>query len=140
MARIVTTVMQQKRWGETRIIYQVNKGIAGKLGAKGAVCFFDGIRRIGRGRWDYTLFDMSGGRGAELDLDAGKDFREFSKKFKGLQAGVAGGIAPDTIGRIVSEVGRDISFDVESRVRDNNDELDVEKANAYLGNAAKALS
>ncbi len=62
-----------------------------------------------------------------------------AKKFCQFTFGVAGGILPTTVKMVFSEIGKDVSIDIETGMLDNNDILDLEKANLYLANAEKAL-
>lgn len=123
-------------WG---VIFQANLSIVRQYGILGALAFFNGANPVGQ-KDTHVLFDLSGGRGEPLDMEKAKEAKEIAKKrFPKIGFGIAGGLTPDSVQEIISAIGTDVSIDVESGVRDADDQLVIEKANLYLANAQKAL-
>lgn len=97
-----------------------------------------GFVRTYAGLADVALFDLSAGRG--LLLDPGKAraaLEEIEARMPGVALAVAGGLGPETVDRIRPLLERfpDLSFDAESRLRDGDDRLDLEKVGEYLRSA-----
>ncbi len=93
---------------------------------------------------DYCLFDPSMGRGIPFDLEEGIMMMNIlSEALPNALMGVAGGFDGNNVGdklKMIKE-GYDADFfiDAEGGLRDNNNELDYEKVDAYLKNAADVL-
>jgi hypothetical protein len=97
-----------------------------------------GFARIYAGLVDVALFDPSAGRGLVLDPgEARAALEEIEATMPGVALAVAGGLGPDTVDRIRPLLERfpDLSFDAESRLRDAEDRLDLEKVGEYLRSA-----
>lgn len=87
---------------------------------------------------DYILIDPSCGLGLPLDTEKGLAYLKalLEKKVK-VGLGIAGGLSADTLNLIepiVSEIPN-ICIDAEGRLRDENDQLDLELACNYLRRA-----
>ena len=91
---------------------------------------------------NYFLLDPSGGFGIELDTDELQQYID-SLRFSRLKAGlgVAGGLSARTMDLIypIHRVCSNICIDAEGRLRDEEDQLDLEKAGAYLREALRVL-
>lgn len=91
--------------------------------------------------WDYVglvdalLLDMSGGEGRPLDLRTARQylsaFREVGLPFA---LGVAGGLGPGSLESIQAllEEFPDLSWDAQGRLRNADNELDLEAVGSYL--------
>jgi hypothetical protein len=84
---------------------------------------------------DYVLLDPSGGLGKPMDVEA------MHRYVHGIKAadldigiGIAGGLCQESLPSIGSllEEFPDLSIDAEGRLRDETDNLDIDKARAYL--------
>ena len=83
---------------------------------------------------EYVLIDPSGGLGQEFDLTfAANCFREL-QKVESIGFGIAGGLHADNLDRLRPLLREfpDFSIDAEGRLRDADDNLDIDKARAYL--------
>lgn len=87
---------------------------------------------------DYILLDPSGGFGKPLNTAGIRNYLRALKE-KGLKVdlGVAGGLGPRTLNLVepLIEEFPDLSIDVESGVRDSEDNLDLNLAKEYLNNS-----
>jgi hypothetical protein len=84
---------------------------------------------------DVALFDLSAGRGLLFDpIEARSALEEIEVRMPGVALAVAGGLGPDTIHHVrpLQERFPDLSIDAESRLRDAEDRLDLERVGAYL--------
>lgn len=82
-----------------------------------------------------VLFDASGGRGIEAT--------EWLPPIEGKTCGFAGGLGPDTIGRVLPAIqqiasGQPFWIDMESRIRNQNDCLDLDACEKVL-NASQGI-
>lgn len=88
------------------------------------------------------LLDASVGRGTVVRPgEVGEHIKTIAREFPGLGQGVAGGIAPETVGPIVTETRAvsgvdEISVDAESALRDDMNNLALPKTGLYIPNAA----
>lgn len=84
---------------------------------------------------DVVLYDFSAGRGVPFDpAEARAALEEIEAGMPGVALAVAGGLGPDTIHRVRPLLERfpDLSLDAESRLRDPEDRLDLERVREYL--------
>lgn len=88
---------------------------------------------------EYYLIDASGGRGKPMDPEQVHtiahqlaDYHFYNRK------GVAGGITPENVGAVITEFPF-WSIDAESGLRNDQDDLDLEKVRQYLTNASAAI-
>lgn len=83
---------------------------------------------------DYILIDSSGGRGLPLDVDYA--VKVYKKTFPYVKVGFAGGLSPDNLLeimlRINEKIGNDFSFDAESGLRNQFNQLDLEKVLDFI--------
>lgn len=92
-------------------------------------------------RWLITdvLIDISGGTGKEIGLPFARRMVECLRAWnQDLGIGIAGGLCAETLpvfADIVREHG--LSIDAEGKLRNERDELDLDKVRAYLDSAAR---
>lgn len=89
---------------------------------------------------DDILLDPSGGLGIPFDSKKAIEYLQaVSEKDFGFGLGVAGGLGPSTMKLIVPVAERfpDISIDAQGRLRDTDNNLDLEVANDYIKMALK---
>lgn len=88
---------------------------------------------------DYLLVDPSGGLGKSLDPNKGLEYlNHLNVKVEEMGFGIAGGLSSDTIEGLISPIVRNFpntSIDAEGRLRDENDHLDVKKAQEFVSKA-----
>ena len=87
---------------------------------------------------EAVLIDPSGGLGKLFDLPfAQACLRALRREFPQLDLGVAGGLSAETLDSLVPllEEFPNLNFDAEGRLRDAEDNLDLDKMNAYLKRA-----
>lgn len=92
---------------------------------------------------DRVLLDPSGGLGKSFDIESAKQYLRIIRD-RGFKKGigVAGGLSPTTLCLIEPLVKEfpDLSIDAESRLRDKDDNLDLDVAKQYLLNALQIFS
>jgi hypothetical protein len=86
---------------------------------------------------DYVLIDPSGGEGKEFEIDfAYGCLAELFATCRSVGPGVAGGLSVDNvvekIAPLVGVLPERFAIDVETRVRDQNDVLDIGKCIAFI--------
>ena len=88
---------------------------------------------------DTVLIDLSGGRGIGIDVESVRPYVSLMYGYLDgtqmcMDIGVAGGLGPNRVGMIESLIREFpmISIDAESHVRDEEDNLDVNKVKEYL--------
>lgn len=87
---------------------------------------------------DYVLLDLSGGYGKLLNPIALEPFVEkIQEEIPGLGIVLAGGLSSETLNLVEPLVRKYpfLSIDAEGRLRDKNDNLDMEMAKKYLRGA-----
>ena len=87
---------------------------------------------------DYVLLDPSGGTGKPFDLEVlGGYLYALEAKQMSFGLGVAGGLSPATLHLIAPLIKEfpDLSIDVETGVRDENDHLDLKLAASFIKKA-----
>jgi len=88
---------------------------------------------------DYILLDTSQGRGQLLKTKVAHGYLSaLNDENMDIALGVAGGLSPSTLVDIIEplvEEFPDISIDAESRLRDENNSLDIGLAKAYIKTA-----
>jgi hypothetical protein len=83
---------------------------------------------------DYVLIDPSGGRGELFDVEFAWNCFYGLGSIEGLGYGIAGGLNPENLYRLsplLQDFAR-ISIDIETGVRDAEDNFDVEKGKEFL--------
>ena len=93
-----------------------------------------------RGLVEYVLLDPSGGKGQPFDTEQARLYlRALAEKDLGIGLGVAGGLSAETLYLVepLVEEFPDLSIDAEGRLRDENDNLDLEAAKRYASAALK---
>ena len=93
---------------------------------------------------DYALFDLSGGRGKELNPAKLLPYIEAVQNWNGSRWGivVAGGLKSDNLDILkpILAICPDLSIDAEGQLRTKNeDELNIAESHQYLQNASKLL-
>lgn len=87
---------------------------------------------------DYLLLDSSGGLGKELDAERSRAYlNAFTERKVNIGLGVAGGMSAETY-HLVAPLLKEfpgLSIDAEGRLRNENDELQLERAKEYLAAA-----
>lgn len=87
---------------------------------------------------DHILLDLSAGYGRPLDTAwARQQLQELQDADLGIGLGVAGGLGPASL-QLVEPLAKDfteLSIDAEARLRDGNDNLDLDLAQDYLRQA-----
>ncbi len=92
---------------------------------------------------DYILLDPSGGYGKPFDTKKALEYLTALKKRKlDIGLGVAGGLSKDSLNLVEPLILKfqDLSIDAEDHLRDNEDNLNLEWASAYVQKALKLLS
>ena len=100
---------------------------------------------------DYLLIDPSGGYGKPLDPKKGLEYLKSlnyvggkgSRFLRQMEFGIAGGLSSDTLDYLLADIAKDFpntSIDAEGKLRDANDDLDIEKTKAYIAKAYKMFS
>lgn len=88
---------------------------------------------------DYVLLDPSGGMGKPLDPEDLRGYlRALGEKEMSVGLGVAGGLSPSTLYDLLFPLATDfpdLSIDVETGVRDENDRLDTNLAISFIKKA-----
>ncbi|MBD2745709.1 hypothetical protein IC232_03270 [Microvirga sp. BT688] len=84
-----------------------------------------------------VLFDTSGGRGIETS--------DWFPPIEGKTCGFAGGLGPDTIGRVLPSIqqvcaGQQFWIDMESRIRDRDDWFDLDACENVLSTSQRLLN
>jgi len=82
----------------------------------------------------YYLFDLSGGEGKVLDVEASRPVLEAMYRYVGCTLSVAGGLGPETV-RLIKQLLKDfpfLSWDAQRAVRDENDEFDLKRVEGFL--------
>lgn len=90
---------------------------------------------IYEGLVDYVLLDQSGGHGLPFDTEkARKCLEAIMTKNLSIGLGVAGGLSPLTLNLVEPLLSdfSDLSIDAEGRLRDKDDNLDIEVAKEYV--------
>lgn len=83
-----------------------------------------------------VLIDNSGGRGLLIPMErAAKFVDKISEAFPQFGIGIAGGFCAETVDMLLLRKNRRLSVDAEGRLRDENDNLDLDKVRAYLKSA-----
>ena len=89
---------------------------------------------------DDILLDPSSGQGKEFDTERAREFlTEIRKRKYGIGLGVAGGLGPDTlnlVGPLVSEFPN-LNIDAQGKLRNSENDLDLEAMKTYLTKAVK---
>jgi phosphoribosylanthranilate isomerase len=124
-----------------------NKTIVLQCGNKALeVCRNDPIELVMRlqeyeGLIDYVLIDPSGGHGQEFNVPVAMDYFAKLDRLPWLGFGIAGGLHAGNLDRLSSLVAEysDFSIDAEGRLRDSQDDLNIEAARAYLQAADNLL-
>lgn len=87
---------------------------------------------------DHILLDLSAGYGRPLDTAwASQQLQKLQDAELGIGLGVAGGLGPASL-QLVKPLTKDfpeLSIDAEARLRDSNDNLDLDLAKDYLRQA-----
>ncbi|MDD3480854.1 MAG: hypothetical protein PHW75_01330 [Patescibacteria group bacterium] len=87
---------------------------------------------------DYILLDPSGGLGQYYTADHFRPYLdELYSEYRSYGVGIAGGLSPGNL-KVVAELAAEypfLSIDAEGRLRDENDDLDIGLASAYLKEA-----
>lgn len=91
---------------------------------------------------DYVLIDPSGGKGQEFDTSfAFECLYELMNAGRNIGPGIAGGLSAKNVWDKLVPIWQDMperfSIDAEGRLRDENDELDVEKCKTYIQSACR---
>jgi len=92
---------------------------------------------------DYVLLDPSGGKGEPFDTERAREYLQAIKEERtSAHLGVAGGLSPTTLELVEPLVSDfpDLSIDAEGRLRDHNDNLDLDLAKEYVMNAVNMFS
>ena len=92
---------------------------------------------------EYLLLDPSGGRGQPFDTETARAYlRALRDKDLGIGLGVAGGLSAETLHLVepLVEEFQDLSMDAEGRLRDEDDNLDLENAKRYVSAALEMFS
>jgi len=125
----------QSDWCKT-IVLQCGEKALDEVGWSGAK-LAERLKRY-EGLIDYVLIDPSGGLGKEFDPDfACRCFRMIAKTLPDVGLGIAGGLGSTNLGRLLGPIllafpDLKFSIDVEARVRDHADNLNVPDAIRYL--------
>lgn len=92
-----------------------------------------------RGLITDVLIDVSAGKGVPIDPAKVRGIVEAMRTWNAnLGIGIAGGLCAETLPAVADLVREyDLSIDAEGRLRNDRDELDLEKVRAYLGAAAR---
>ncbi|HVE80773.1 MAG TPA: hypothetical protein VNA68_01375 [Candidatus Dormibacteraeota bacterium] len=124
----------------TRVVLQVSRRAYASVGQSPAA--------LGRKLQDYcgvvdsVLFDPSGGQGVELDVDRSKEILEaLTDSGLPMSWGLAGGLSADNIAILgpLLEIYPELSWDAESALRDEHDQLDLKKCLGFLTASAALL-
>lgn len=105
------------------------------LGLEVYLSFYEGLV-------DYVLFDPSGGKGKPFNIKEMVHCLNAAKEcLKGVCLGVAGGLSAETLNNLQSIAWDfpDISIDAEGRLRNENDHLDINRAELYIKDAFEVL-
>lgn len=134
-----------KRWREDfsfppRLVIQVSRKAYEAAGATPQALVR--MLRAYDGVMTDILYDMSGGRGVEIDPASALPVLEELHQVFGASTriGVAGGLGPETLWKLEPLIERypGLSIDAEGRLRDPaTDALDHERAKAYLTQATR---
>lgn len=94
---------------------------------------------------DYVLVDPSGGKGLDFDLDFMVRCLDVLSAHlpESIGIGIAGGLHAQNLYKLwplAERHGFRFSFDAEGNLRDDNDDLDINKASAYLESANLLLA
>lgn len=86
---------------------------------------------------DYILIDSSGGRGKKIDTEYASDiYRKLTKHRVNYRVGFAGGLNPNNLEEILYNlnysIGNYFSFDAESGLRNEFNELDLKKVEEFF--------
>lgn len=122
------------------VIFQLNRGLMKKFHEKPDRILSLFNTTAPRNGSAYALLDLSGGHGTLLNYECAVALRDMIHGyFPKLHFAVAGGVTLDTVGTVISRLGLNVGVDIESRVRDSNDCLDVQRVNRYLASAAATI-
>jgi hypothetical protein len=91
---------------------------------------------------DYLLFDQSGGRGRPLDLGlCARLLLMLQEKESRIMSGVTGGLSGASVHWLTRllEICPDLSWDAESGLRDDRDQLDLGRCRDFLAASAELL-
>lgn len=95
---------------------------------------------------DYLLIDPSGGYGKPFDPKKGIEYLKSlnyvggrgSRFLRQMEFGIAGGLSSDTLDYLLADIAKgfpNTSIDAEGKLRDTGDNLNIEKAKAYVAKA-----
>ena len=89
---------------------------------------------------DDVLLDPSGGQGKSFDTERTREFlTEIRKRKYGIGLGVAGGLGPDTLNLVEPLIADfpNLNIDAQGKLRNSENDLDVEAMKTYLVKAVK---
>ncbi len=87
---------------------------------------------------DYVLIDLSGGLGKPLDVYDSARYLAYLNVDISMNLGIAGGLNADTLTELFVPIARafpNISIDAEGKLRTDTDNLDIQKAKAFVSSA-----
>lgn len=98
---------------------------------QGVLVFFEALRYLFKQA--HVLFDLSGGHGKDINLGRAATFLGVMQTdFSDLHPGIAGGLSPENLRSTLEALGTsNVSVDVESKVRTEQDVLIPSKATAF---------
>jgi len=122
---------------DQQIILQINREAFGAVeGLTGGIIYK--LKQEYLGFVDHILLDLSAGYGLPLETAwAREQLQELQDAELGIGLGVAGGLGPASL-QLVEPLAKDfpeLSIDAEARLRDGNDNLDLDLAQDYLRQA-----
>ncbi len=88
------------------------------------------------------LFDASGGLGKPIDANLAQRFLDDAPWSALMQHGIAGGLGPDTLHLIeplITEFRGDFNIDAQGKLRDADNNLDIQSVIAYIKKATALL-
>jgi len=101
------------------------------------------LRNDYHGLIDAILLDQSRGRGIRMDTAESREYlHAIQDHWPELGLGVAGGVGPDTLHLVepLFDEFSNLSTDVESEIRDDDDHLDIPRTIDYLERMQKMLT
>ena len=99
------------------------------------------VRTNYEGLVDYVLIDPSGGKGEEIDSHFAVDCLNELMQIRNIGPGIAGGLSYESgyakLAPIAQDIDENFSVDAEGRMRDSNDDLDIDKCIGYVSEMSK---